>query len=106
MTFEGGYQAVITYAPEIELFRGEFVGLSGGADFYAADLDGLKREGALSLQTFLEVCKEKGIPPKKRNDKFALRLDPDLYNRVALAAKASGQSMNQFIADKLQQVLA
>lgn len=49
MDFDG-YQAVIRYDPEIELFRGEFVGLNGGADFYAADIAGLKQEGARSLR--------------------------------------------------------
>lgn len=44
MEFDGGYQAVITYDPEIEMFRGEFVGLNGGADFYAKDPESLKRE--------------------------------------------------------------
>ena len=33
----GGYEAVITFDPDIQMFRGEFVGLNGGADFYAAD---------------------------------------------------------------------
>ena len=28
-----GFNAVIKYDPEIEMFRGEFVGLNGGADF-------------------------------------------------------------------------
>ena len=64
MTFEGGYRAVIAYDPEIEMFRGEFVGLNGAADFYAADLEGLRREGKTSLEVFLEVCAEKGIAPK------------------------------------------
>lgn len=40
-----GYRAVIVYDPEIEMFRGEFIGLNGGADFYAKDIDGLRREG-------------------------------------------------------------
>ena len=39
MTFEDGYKAVIAYDPEIEMFRGEFVGLNGAADFYASDLE-------------------------------------------------------------------
>ena len=38
----GGYKAVVKYDPEIEMFRGEFVGLNGGADFYADDTGGLK----------------------------------------------------------------
>ena len=30
-----GYQAVIAFDPDIQMFRGEFAGLNGGADFYA-----------------------------------------------------------------------
>ena len=41
-----GYQAVIAFDPDIQLFRGEFVGLNGGADFYAADVAGLLRAAA------------------------------------------------------------
>ena len=41
-----GVKAVITYDSDIDLFRGEFIGLNGGADFYAADAEGLRREGA------------------------------------------------------------
>lgn len=43
-----GYRAVIQYDPEIELFRGEFIGINGGADFYAGDIDGLRQEGKAS----------------------------------------------------------
>jgi predicted HicB family RNase H-like nuclease len=58
-----GHQAVIAFDPEIDLFRGEFVGLNGGADFYASDVAGLRREGAVSLTVFLKTCSEKGIDP-------------------------------------------
>ena len=60
-----GHSAVITYDPDIEMFRGEFIGLRGGADFYAKDVDSLKKEAAKSLQVFFEVCKEEGIDPIK-----------------------------------------
>ena len=50
----GEYQAVIAFDPDIQMFRGEFVGLNGGADFYAADVPGLKREGEVSLREGLE----------------------------------------------------
>ena len=48
MTIDG-QKAVISYDPDIEMFRGEFLGLTGYADFYAKDIDGLKKEGAISL---------------------------------------------------------
>ena len=60
-----GYKAVIQYDPEIELFRGEFVGLNGGADFYASDIGSLRREGEVSLKVFIEMCAENGIKPRK-----------------------------------------
>ncbi len=59
----GGYRAIIQFDPDIEMFRCEFVGLNGGADFYARDVSGLRREGALSLRVFLEMCEEDGVEP-------------------------------------------
>ncbi|NHB98650.1 hypothetical protein C5470_20880 [Photorhabdus stackebrandtii] len=38
-----GHMAAITVDPEIEMFRGEFAGLNGGADFYAYSVDELKQ---------------------------------------------------------------
>jgi len=61
-----GCQAVIAFDPDIQMFRGEFVGLNGGADFYAADVAGLKLEGEISLRVFLEACERRGIEPRKQ----------------------------------------
>ena len=54
---------MISYDPDTEMFRGEFVGLNGSADYYAKDAESLKKEGAISLQVFLDVCAEDGVPP-------------------------------------------
>jgi hypothetical protein len=58
-----GVKAVIAFDPEINMFRGEFVGLNGGADFYSTDIDGLRREGETSLKVFLDMCAEEGVSP-------------------------------------------
>ena len=60
----GDYHAVIRYAEDVGMLRGEFVGLNGGADFYAKDLQGLRREGELSLRIFLEECEAARIRPR------------------------------------------
>lgn len=99
-----GYQAVIAFDPEIELFRGEFVGLNGGADFYAADVSGLRAEGEKSLQVFLDVCKEQGIEPRKDfSGKVLLRLRPEVHEASTIAAQAAGKSFNQWAAEALEQ---
>ena len=54
-----GYKAVIQYDSEIDMFRGEFVGINGGADFYGKDVDSLKEEGKTTgtenIQSFFAV---------------------------------------------------
>ena len=99
-----GYQAVLSFDPDIQMFRGEFVGLNGGADFYAKDVDGLRREGKISLKVFLDACAEDGVNPRKHfSGKFSLRVDPELHEAAAIAAAAHGQSLNQWAAEAIRQ---
>ena len=99
-----GYQAVISFDPDIQMFRGEFVGLNGGADFYAADVEGLKREGEISLRVFLDACKRRGIEPRRHfSGKFSLRLDPAIHEAAAIAASTHGKSLNQWAAETIKQ---
>ena len=91
-----GYQAVITFDPDLQMFRGEFVGLNGGADFYAEDVEGLKHEGEISLRVFLDACKRRGIEPRKHfSGKFSMRVDSATHEAATVAAAAHGQSLNQ-----------
>ena len=58
-----GYRAVIQFDPDIEMFRGEFTSLNGGADFYAREIASLRREGQASLKVFLDMSREDGVEP-------------------------------------------
>ncbi len=99
-----GYRAIIVYDPEIEMFRGEFSGLNGGADFYAKDIETLKKEGAISLKVFLDLCAEDGVEPKKEySGRFNVRVPSTLHADIASAAAADGKSLNQWISDTLDQ---
>lgn len=103
MTIDG-HQAVIAFDPEIQMFRGEFVGLNGGADFYAKDVKGLQSEGRISLKIFLEACVQDGVEPRKKfSGKFSLRVDPSIHEAASIAAAAQGKSLNQWAEDVLRQ---
>jgi predicted HicB family RNase H-like nuclease len=98
-----GVKAVITYDPDIDLFRGEFVGLNGGADFYASDVAGLKREGEMSLRVFMEACQEDGVEPFKAfSGKFNVRIPAELHAEIVSAATANGKSLNQWISGSVR----
>ena len=102
-----GYQAVIAFDPDIQMFRGEFVGLNGGADFYAADVEGLKHEGEISLRVFLQACSRRGIEPHKHfSGKFSLRIDSATHEAAAIAAAAQGLSLNQWATEAIRQAAA
>lgn len=99
-----GVKAVIAFDPEINMFRGEFTGLNGGADFYATDIEGLRREGEISLKVFFEMCAEESVSPyKKASGRFNLRLSQELHDKAVTLAKASGKSVNAWIADIISQ---
>ena len=58
-----GYHAKIERVAETDLFRGEILGLSGGADFYGRNPKELRVEFKKSIQIYLKVCNENGIEP-------------------------------------------
>ena len=98
-----GCRAVIQFDPGIEMFRGQFVGLNGGADFYARDIAGLRREGEAPLKVFLDMCREDGVEPRKQfSGKFNVRISPESHAEIATAAAADGKSLNQWVSDELR----
>jgi predicted HicB family RNase H-like nuclease len=102
MTLDG-YHAKIEYDAELDLFRGEILGLNGGADFYGKNPKELRTEFKKSLQVFLDVCEEKGIEPRKHfSGKFNLRISPELHEQLAIAAQAEGKSINLLAQEALR----
>jgi len=96
------YRAMVQYDPEIEMFRGEFIGLNGGADFYASDIKGLKEEAKISLKVFLDMCEEDGVEPRKNySGKFNIRISPELHADIVSVATSEGKSLNRWVADTL-----
>ncbi|CAE6837074.1 hypothetical protein R75461_06836 [Paraburkholderia nemoris] len=92
------HRAVISYDPDTDMLRGEFLGLSGSAEFYASDIPTLKAEGSRSLAAFLDVCKENGIDPLRHfSGRFNVRINPELHARAVETAAAEGISLNQLI---------
>ena len=106
MTLDG-FNAKIEYDPEIDMFRGEILGLTGGADFYGKNPKELRAEFKKSLQVFLDVCRETGIEPRRNySGKFNLRIPAELHEKLAIVAQAEGKSINTLAQEALQQRVA
>lgn len=100
----GNHLAVISFDAEIDLFRGEFIGLNGGADFYADNIADLKKEAKASLDVFLQMCKEENITPERTySGRFNVRVPPQIHAIAAKIAASEQVSLNQLVADALNQ---
>ncbi len=101
-----GHKAVVGFDPDIAMFRGEFLGLNGGADFYADSVPRLIEEARLSLQVFMDECRERGIEPFRHfSGRFNLRLDPQLHEAAAAAASAARKSLNEWVAETIERAV-
>jgi predicted HicB family RNase H-like nuclease len=101
------YNAKIEYDAELDMFRGEILGLTGGADFYGKNPKELRTEFKKSLEVFLEVCREKGIEPRRNfSGKFNLRIPTELHEKLAIVAQAEGKSINTLAQEALLQRVA
>ena len=98
-----GYQARIEYDEDLDQFRGEILGLNGGADFFGKNPKELRAEFKKSLEVFLLVCQENGIEPRRSfSGRFNLRISPELHERLAMAAQTEGKSINSIALEALQ----
>jgi predicted HicB family RNase H-like nuclease len=101
------YQAKIEYDADLDMFRGEILSLNGGADFYGRNTKELRAEFKKSLQVFLDVCREKGIEPRRNySGKFNLRIPAELHEKLAIVAQAEGKSINTLAQEALRQRVA
>ena len=101
------YHAKIEYDADLDMFRGEILGLTGGADFYGKNPKELRAEFKKSLQVFLDVCREKGIEPRRNySGKFNLRIPVELHETLAIVAEAEGTSLNTLAQEALLQRVA
>ena len=89
------YHATIEYDADLDMFRGEILGLNGGADFYGKNPKELRTEFKRSLQVFLEV-------KRHFSGKFNLRISPQLHEKLAIAAQAKGKSINALTQEALE----
>lgn len=97
------YHARIEYDEVTDMFRGEILGLNGGADFYGRDPDELRTEFRNSLKVFLDICREKGIAPHRSyTGKFNIRISPELHERLAIVAETEGKTLSSLAREALQ----
>ena len=73
--------------------------------FTGRSVEELRQAFADAIADYLDWCKERGVEPEKPySGTLSLRINPGLHRRVAEQAAKAGKSINQFIAERLEEV--
>ena len=100
-----GYVAEITYQDGDETMHGVTTNTSAILQFAGCDIAELKVAFADTIEDYCEWCRERGVEPEKPySGALSLRIPPELHRRIAEKAAEAGESVNQFVAGRLEEV--
>ena len=101
-----GYQGVVEFDYEADIFFGEVIGLRDVITFEGKSVDELEQSFRESVDEYLKYCAELGRDPEKPfSGKFNLRLPPELHRAIAIKAKKENKSLNQWASEALVRAL-
>ncbi|MEH2295270.1 type II toxin-antitoxin system HicB family antitoxin [Nostoc sp.] len=97
-----GYEAIVEFDAEAEIFHGEVINIRDVITFQGSSVDELKLAFSDSVDDYLDFCRERGEEPDKPfSGKFMVRIDPDLHKKIVLKARKEGQSLNSLVEKSL-----
>ena len=97
-----GYTGRVEFDDEAGLFHGEVLGLRDVVTFQGRSVEALEQAFRDSVDDYLAFCEERGEEPDRPfSGRLMVRLPPELHREVYLRARKEGQSLNQWIADRL-----
>ncbi|API54734.1 antitoxin HicB [Rhizobium leguminosarum] len=101
-----GYEAVIEFDEEAEIFHGEVVNMRDVITFQGTSAAELKQAFADSLDDYLAFCAERGEQPEKPfSGQFVVRADPTLHKALSSAAQRDGVSLNKWVTSALERAV-
>ncbi|GHV12713.1 antitoxin HicB [Bacteroidia bacterium] len=100
-----GYYGSIEYSPEDNYFYGSVLGIPKNLaiTYEGENATDLVLDFKNGVDSYLELCDEKGIKPHKSyNGVLNIRIPAEIHCKIALIAESSGKSINSFIRDSIE----
>jgi predicted HicB family RNase H-like nuclease len=102
-----GYNALIEFDAEGEVFVGHLLGVNDVVGFHADSVETLRDAFHEAVDDYLETCGAIGKPPEKPySGQIMVRVAPAVHARAALAAQMAGKSLAKWTEDVLAQAAA
>jgi predicted HicB family RNase H-like nuclease len=100
-----GYTGHVEFDDQSGIFHGEVLDLKDVITFQGKSVEEIEQAFCDSIDDYLEFCRERNEEPDKPfSGRLMVRLPPQLHRRVFVTARQGGKSLNQWIAEKLEEV--
>lgn len=100
-----GYTGHVEFDDQSGTFYGEVLDLKDVITFQGKSVEEIEQAFCDSIDDYLEFCRERNEEPDKPfSGRLMVRLPPQLHRRVFVTARREGKSLNQWIAEKLEEV--
>lgn len=101
-----GYEAVVEFDEDADIFHGEVMNLRDVITFQGASAAELKQAFGDSVEDYLAFCKERGEEPEKPfSGQFVVRAEPSLHKAMTTAARRAGISLNKWVTSTLERAV-
>lgn len=99
-----GYLATVEIDEDAGIMHGRVINARAVLTFEGEALPELRQAFADTIADYRDWCAERGVEPEKPySGNLSLRIAPDLHRRVAEYAAKAGESVNHFIAERLEE---
>jgi predicted HicB family RNase H-like nuclease len=101
-----GYEAVVEFDEDAEIFHGDVINLRDVITFQGTSAAELKTAFAESIEDYLAFCAERGEEPEKPfSGQFVVRAEPTLHKALTIAARRAGLSLNKWVTSTLERAV-
>lgn len=102
-----GYAARIEFDAEDRIFTGRLSGIDDIVTFHGESVQELENEFYAAVDGYLEMSNRLGKPAQKPySGRVMLRVPSEIHAAVAVAADASGKSLNQWATEVLRRAVS
>ena len=100
-----GYLATLEVDEDAGVIHGRVINANAVVTFEGETLAELRTAFADTIADYREWCSDRGVEPERPySGTLSLRIAPELHRRVAEQAAKAGESINQFIAERLAEI--
>lgn len=102
-----GYLGTVNFSEKDECFYGKIEGIDGLVNFEGESVSELTNAFHEAVDDYVAYCVAEGIEPHKSySGQLNIRIKPETHSRIAALAKQAGESINAFISQALDTLVA